>query len=62
MGNLPKNCFDCDRLYLIPIIFKDFGLTHFRCIFGETIARNIPIDRRPDYCKLKEFEDEKDNK
>lgn len=60
MGKLPKNCFECDRLYEIPIMFKDFGLTHFGCIFGETIARNISIDKRPDYCKLKELEERKE--
>ena len=58
MGNLPKNCFECDRLYEIPIQFNDFRLTHFECIFGETILKNIPIDKRPDYCKVKELEDE----
>ena len=58
MGNLPKNCFECDRLYLIPIQFYDARLTHFGCIFGETILKNMSTDKRPDYCKLKELEDE----
>lgn len=59
MGKLPKNCFECYRLYEVPIVFKDPGLTRFGCIFGETIIKDIPTDGRPDYCKLKELEDEK---
>jgi len=55
--DIPKNCFQC------PLDRGEYRMEqnpYIQCPYGILIYEKVPTDRRPDYCKLKELEDETD--
>lgn len=53
---IPTNCFQC------PLDRGEYRTERnpfIQCPYGILTYEKVPIDKRPDYCKLKELEDEK---
>lgn len=54
--HIPSNCFMCP---LDHGNYKTEQDPFIACPYGILKYSKVPVDRRPDYCKLKELEDEK---
>lgn len=53
--NIPSNCFMC------PLDHGNYKMEQnpfIACPYGILEYSKVPTDKRPDYCKLKELEDE----
>lgn len=53
--DIPKNCLQCPLNYGESQYYNAF----VQCTYGMSKYKDLKYDRRPDYCKLKELEDEK---
>lgn len=53
--DIPKNCFQCP---LDRGEYRSEQNPYIQCPYGIYSYPKVPTDKRPDYCKLKELEDE----